>query len=179
MEFFYLTYFIDAFILLALPFIASPFLVFAYSFISFVNKGHRKNLLLYSVGSSAYFSLIYLLLGLSEIKKFKNYQLFENLDDFAEKKRRKEIEPFIYDGVVAYLNLNFLPIDYIFDFGSAIRKAKRKELRDCFICNRGQSEVFFNPCRHSGVCQDCAKEMMTFERDCPICAKKIRSYTVY
>ena len=111
------------FALLSLPFLASPFLVFGYSFVSFIKKGHRENLLLFSIGASCYFSLIYLILAISEIRKTKKSYSSQNLEEVAKNKKEAIIKKHEYEGMFVYINWNFLPIRYDFNFSKDIKNA--------------------------------------------------------
>jgi hypothetical protein len=48
------------------------------------------------------------------------------------------------------------------------------DIDECTICMDALADVMFFPCRHSGVCKQCAEHIRSEQRTCPFCRSPIQ-----
>jgi hypothetical protein len=53
------------------------------------------------------------------------------------------------------------------------RQPTADDVGDCKICFDDQSCIVLVPCGHSGICEGCAKDLVTFTKECYICRNEI------
>ena len=49
----------------------------------------------------------------------------------------------------------------------------------CVICFNAEPNTIYQPCRHGGICQNCAKEIFEKRKECPLCRKKTSHIILY
>lgn len=92
-----------------------------------------------------------------------------------EKKSKKEEKR----ELKRYLSMKKVKTNIFSKKNSSLVFNEKERGKYCFVCYIKESSIIYQPCLHGGICETCARDLISVEKECPFCNKKLTGAVIY